>query len=57
MPETETARLRLRPFTPEDLDDLFRLYSDPEVMRYLLPRTREQTQTAIALLIMPDPNT
>ncbi len=47
MPETETARLRLRQFTPEDLDDLFRLYSDPEVMRYLLPRTREQTQISL----------
>lgn len=47
MLEIETARLRLRHFTPEDFDDLFRLYSDPEVMRYLSPRTREQTQTSL----------
>lgn len=30
----ETPRLRLRPFTLEDVDDLFALGSDPEVMRY-----------------------
>jgi len=47
MPEIETTRLRLRYFTLEDLDDLFRLYSDPEVMRYLSPRTREQTQASL----------
>lgn len=48
MPEIETPRLRLRYFTLEDLDDLFHLYSDPEVMRYLSPRTREQTQTSLS---------
>jgi len=31
----ETARLRLRPFRESDLDDLARLYADPQVMRYL----------------------
>jgi RimJ/RimL family protein N-acetyltransferase len=31
----ETARLRLRHFTPDDLDRLVELDSDPEVMRYL----------------------
>lgn len=35
MPEIETARLRLRRFTPDDLDDLERLFSDPAVMLYL----------------------
>jgi RimJ/RimL family protein N-acetyltransferase len=30
----ETPRLRLRPFRPEDAEDLFRLNSDAEVMRY-----------------------
>ncbi|BAZ27276.1 putative acetyltransferase [Kalymmatonema gypsitolerans NIES-4073] len=48
MPEIETARLRLRHFTPDDFDDLFRLYSDPEVMRYLSPKTKEQTQTSLS---------
>ena len=47
MPEIETARLQLRQFTLDDFDDLFRLYSDPEVMRYLSLRTREQTQASL----------
>ena len=47
MPEIETARLRLRHFTLEDLGDLFRLYSDPEVMKYLSLRTSEQTQASL----------
>lgn len=47
MPEIETARLRLRHFTLDDFDTLFRLYSDAEVMRYLVPRTKEQTQASL----------
>jgi ribosomal-protein-alanine N-acetyltransferase len=35
MHEIETLRLRLRRFIPEDRDDLYRLYRDPEVMKYL----------------------
>jgi len=31
----ETERLRLRPLTMDDVDNLFELDSDPEVMRYL----------------------
>lgn len=31
----ETARLRMRPFTPHDLDRLCELTNDPEVMRYI----------------------
>ncbi len=31
----ETERLILRPLTPEDSDGLFRIFSDPEVTRYL----------------------
>ena len=31
----ETARLRLRQFTPDDVDRLVELDSDPEVMRYV----------------------
>src|ERR1044071_7138294 len=44
--EVETARLRLRGFTREDLDGLWRIASDPEVMRHIgdgLPFTREVT--------------
>jgi len=49
MPEIETKRLRLRHFTLDDLDDLFRLYSDAEIMRYLSsPRTKEQTQISLS---------
>ncbi|WP_404352779.1 GNAT family N-acetyltransferase [Phycicoccus jejuensis] len=33
-PTLETARLRLRPFRPEDADALFTLMSDPVVLRY-----------------------
>ncbi len=47
MPEIETSRLLLRLFTLDDFDDLFRLYSDPEVMRYLSRRTKEQTQISL----------
>jgi RimJ/RimL family protein N-acetyltransferase len=47
MPEIETARLQLRHFTLDDFDDLFRIYSDPEVMRYLSLRTKEQTQASL----------
>ncbi len=32
----ETARLRLRPYTGDDLDALHRLFTDPGVRRYLL---------------------
>lgn len=31
----ETPRLRLRQFTPDDVDRLVELDSDPEVMRYI----------------------
>jgi RimJ/RimL family protein N-acetyltransferase len=44
--EAETARLRLRAFTLEDLDGLSRIAGDPEVMRHIgggLPFTREET--------------
>lgn len=32
---TETPRLRLRPFTPDDADALAELHGDPEVMRFI----------------------
>jgi len=34
-PWLETLRLDMRDFTPADSDDLFRLNSDPRVMRYI----------------------
>ena len=45
MPEIETSRLLLRMFKPEDLDDLSRIYSDADVMRYLAghPLTMAET--------------
>ncbi len=33
--QIETARLRLRPYTRNDLDALHRLWTDPDVRRYL----------------------
>ena len=36
MPIFQTARLRLREFTPEDVDALAQVLSDPETMRYYL---------------------
>lgn len=44
--EVETARLRLRAFALEDLEDLSRIAGDAEVMRHIgggLPFTREET--------------
>jgi RimJ/RimL family protein N-acetyltransferase len=44
MPEIETDRLRIRMFSPNDLDDLCLIYRDPDVMRYLSgpPLSREE---------------
>ena len=46
---TTTSRLRLREFTPDDLDALALILADPEVMRFSLsgPETREQTAAFI----------
>lgn len=45
MPEIETARLLIRMFQPDDLDDLSRIYADADVMKYLSGHalTREET--------------
>ncbi|MEG4007455.1 GNAT family N-acetyltransferase [Microcoleus sp. Pol11C1] len=52
MQEIETARLYLRQFTPHDLDDLYRIYSDPETMKYITGvRSREATEIAIDTMI------
>ncbi|MFS0516543.1 GNAT family N-acetyltransferase [Nostoc sp. UIC 10607] len=34
MPQIEAARLLLRPYTPQDLDELAPILSNPAVMRY-----------------------
>lgn len=52
--ELETARLRLRPFVPADLDALVPITSDPEVMRYIgeeHPLTREETEANLQTII------
>jgi RimJ/RimL family protein N-acetyltransferase len=50
----ETARLRLRLFCPEDLDDLAAMFSDPNVMKYVedgKPADREQARKALDSII------
>ena len=46
-----TARLRLRPHRPDDLEDLLVFHADPVVTRYIPwpVRTREQTREALAV--------
>lgn len=45
----QTERLYLRRFSSADADLIFRLDSDPEVMRYILPpRTREESDKYLA---------
>ncbi|MEG4205196.1 GNAT family N-acetyltransferase [Microcoleus sp. Pol7_A1] len=52
MQEIETARLYLRQFTPDDLDELYRIYSDPEIMKYLTGvKTKEETEIAIHTML------
>jgi RimJ/RimL family protein N-acetyltransferase len=45
----ETARLTLRPFTPDDFDDLYAYQSRPDVVRYLRWEARDRTQVRQAL--------
>lgn len=52
--EIETARLRLRLFTPADLDRMCEITRNPEVMRYIgygHPLTREETQTNLNMIM------
>jgi len=49
MQEIETARLYLRQFTPNDLEALYRIYSDSEVMKYLNEGVRNREETAADL--------
>lgn len=46
----ETSRLTFRKFTLDDLDDLYNLFSDPDVVRYVgtgETASREETETAL----------
>src|ERR1700750_3411989 len=54
MAEIETQRLFLRMFSPDDLENLYRLFRDPDVMKYvgggeLL--SRPETETALNSVI------
>lgn len=52
--ELETARLRLRMFTPADLDRLCEMTRDPEVMRYIgygHPLSREETLANLNMIM------
>jgi RimJ/RimL family protein N-acetyltransferase len=50
MPEIETSRLHLRQFSMDDLNDLFAIRSDPEVMRFIgegQPHSLDQVRDAL----------
>jgi RimJ/RimL family protein N-acetyltransferase len=54
MPSVETARLLLRMFHRDDLDDLADMLADADVMRYVakgLPITREESEIALDSII------
>src|ERR1051326_2343252 len=54
MPEIETERLLLRMFRPDDLEHLARMFSDPEVMRYVgdgSTVSRDETDKALKSII------
>jgi RimJ/RimL family protein N-acetyltransferase len=46
----ETARLTLRPFSPDDFDDLYAYQSRPDVTRYLYWDARDRVQVREALV-------
>lgn len=57
LPILETARLRLRPLSANDADDLFALYRDAETMRYMpSPPHHEvgETRAAIVMWMLGD---
>ena len=54
MDEIDTARLHLRQFTPGDLDELYPIFSEPEVVKYMKtgnPVSREETECALLSII------
>ena len=48
----ETPRLRLRPLHRADLDALARIWTDPEVSRFLLSRPRDRAEVKVRLHAM-----
>ena len=53
MTEIETPRLLLRRFTPGDLDELYPIFSDTEVVKYMKtgPASRAETEHALSTII------
>ncbi|SCE83367.1 GNAT family N-acetyltransferase [Micromonospora mirobrigensis] len=52
-----TSRLTLRPFTPDDLDDVYAYQRRPDVVRWMLgaePRSREQSRASVAAMAGED---
>lgn len=52
MLEIETVRLHLRQFVVDDLDELYRIYSNPEVTKYVGKGSKSKEETEEALLSM-----
>jgi RimJ/RimL family protein N-acetyltransferase len=52
MPEIETSRLRLRHFIFKDLNDLYPIYSNPEVNKYIGKGAKTKDETRAALMKM-----
>jgi [ribosomal protein S5]-alanine N-acetyltransferase len=53
-PPADTARLLLRPFTADDVDDILALDGDPRVMRYInggIPGTRDDAQATVGRIL------
>jgi ribosomal-protein-alanine N-acetyltransferase len=48
-PAFETARLRLRPYEPGDLDAMAEMFGDPDVTAYTFLGQRDREQTAAVL--------
>ena len=54
MPSIETERLRLRIVCRDDLDDLAKLFADPDVVKYVgdgKPASREDAAKAVESMI------
>ncbi|WP_287526147.1 GNAT family N-acetyltransferase [Okeania sp. SIO2C2] len=50
MTEIETERLKLRQFILDDLDELYRLYNNPKVMKYVGKGILTKTETEAKIL-------
>lgn len=51
VPVLETPRLRLREWRWDDIDELARIYAQPEVERYLEPMDRSGTEDHVAYFV------